>query len=550
MLKLMIRTIKKFIPILIVLIALILLFSFLNIFIARIIKDVVNNLISLNWDTLLNKLFLLFLIVIFDIVIKTIYKIISEKFSNDYYYNLNNKSVIELTKLRLTDVNKLAKGEYLTKYINDTNAVLGFWTYDFLFFVSAIIFLVFGIKYLSSVNLTLTILSLIPTITVIIISKNIGKKNLKKTEELKNIETEMNNIFSEIIPGFETIRINSFENSFTSQAYSIIDACSSKEEEINKGKTLVWFLNVFQSNLSTLIVIIYGGLLVLNRHLEYGDIFSFLYLLGSLMFFLRIIPEYIMKFNQVKVSFKRIISIWDMKKQSEGGEIKLNSNNNVIRFENVSFRSENSNSFILENINFTIKKGSKVAIIGESGVGKSTLLKLLIGYYENYDGNIFVNNLNIRDWNIFKLREFISFNPQLPFFFPDTIYNNIKWVTKDTNKKSIIEKISIYKFSDFIFNFESLENTQINENNGNLSGGEKQKIAILRSLLSEKNVLVFDEGVSAVDKKSKKDIINELVANNEKTVLFVTHDINILNKFDCVINVKNKKVYFERGEKN
>lgn len=550
MLKLMIRTIKKFIPILIVLIALILLFSFLNIFIARIIKDVVNNLISLNWDTLLNKLFLLFLIVIFDIVIKTIYKIISEKFSNDYYYNLNNKSVIELTKLRLTDVNKLAKGEYLTKYINDTNAVLGFWTYDFLFFVSAIIFLVFGIKYLSSVNLTLTILSLIPTIAVIIISKNIGKKNLKKTEELKNIETEMNNIFSEIIPGFETIRINSFENSFTSQAYSIIDACSSKEEEINKGKTLVWFLNVFQSNLSTLIVIIYGGLLVLNRHLEYGDIFSFLYLLGSLMFFLRIIPEYIMKFNQVKVSFKRIISIWDMKKQSEGGEIKLNSNNNVIRFENVSFRSENSNSFILENINFTIKKGSKVAIIGESGVGKSTLLKLLIGYYENYDGNIFVNNLNIRDWNIFKLREFISFNPQLPFFFPDTIYNNIKWVTKDTNKKSIIEKISIYKFSDFIFNFESLENTQINENNGNLSGGEKQKIAILRSLLSEKNVLVFDEGVSAVDKKSKKDIINELVANNEKTVLFVTHDINILNKFDCVINVKNKKVYFERGEKN
>lgn len=550
MLKLMIRTIKKFIPILVLLIALILLFSFLNIYIARIIKDIVNNLLAFNWDMLLNKLFLLFLIAIFDIVIKTIYKIIAEKFNNDYYYNLNNKSIIELTKLRLTDVNKLAKGEYLTKYINDTNAILGFWTYDFLFFVSAIIFLVFGIIYLSSVNLTLTILSLIPTIAVIIVSKNIGKRNFKKTEELKNIETEMNNIFSEIIPGFETIKINSFENSFTSKTYSIIDTCNSKEKEINKGKTLVWFLNVFQSNLSTLIVIIYGGLLVLNRNLEYGDIFSFLYLLGSLMFFLRIIPEYIMNFNQVKVSFRRILSIWDMKKQSESGEIKLNSNNDVIRFENVSFRSENSNSYILENINFTIKKGSKVAIYGESGVGKSTLLKLIIGYYENYDGNIFVNNLNIRDWNIFKLREFISFNPQLPFFFPDTIYNNIKWVTKDMNKKSIIEKISIYKFSDFVFNFKSLENTQINENNGNLSGGEKQKIAILRSLLSEKNVLIFDEGVSAVDKTSKNDIINELVANNEKTVLFVTHDINILNKFDCVINIKNKKVHFKRGEKN
>jgi ATP-binding cassette subfamily B protein len=201
-----------------------------------------------------------------------------------------------------------------------------------------------------------------------------------------------------------------------------------------------------------------------------------------------------------------------------------------ISFDNVSFTYEDSGIEALKNINLTIKKGEKIAILGTTGSGKTTLLDLILRMYDTTGGRIKIDHKNIENINTSKLRESIAYVPQDVFLFSDTIESNILFSQRD-KQKSAQELARQAAIGNEIEQFEKGYNTLVGERGVTLSGGQKQRISIARALGANPKILLMDDCLSAVDANTEKEIEENLsIATKNTTVIIVTH--RILSNFD------------------
>ncbi|WP_330412671.1 ABC transporter ATP-binding protein [Romboutsia lituseburensis] len=217
-----------------------------------------------------------------------------------------------------------------------------------------------------------------------------------------------------------------------------------------------------------------------------------------------------------------------------------------IKIKNLSF-SYTEERRALENINLTLEKDKKYAIVGESGCGKSTLIKLLMRYYNDYDGEITIDNKDIKSIYSSNLYKNISMIQQNVFMFDDTIKENIRLFSNHTDEKVL----DTCKRAGIINLIERLPNgidSLVGENGNKLSGGEKQRIAIARSLINDTKILILDESTSALDNETAYNLENSLLSLEDLTLIVVTHKLikSILLKYDEIIVMKEGKV-IEKG---
>ncbi len=203
----------------------------------------------------------------------------------------------------------------------------------------------------------------------------------------------------------------------------------------------------------------------------------------------------------------RIIEIINEKTQETFGKETSRNNNYDLEIKNLTFRFEDTNMPILKNINLKIKQNSSLAIIGESGGGKSTLFNLLSKLLEVQDNKIFISNNDINSLTENEIRKQISLINQETFLFNDSIMNNLK-ITKDLTIEEIYNACKIANIHEDILKFKNGYNTIITENGNNLSGGQKQRLSIARALLSKSNILLFDEPTSALDNENQNNFCN------------------------------------------
>ncbi|MPM91006.1 Lipid A export ATP-binding/permease protein MsbA [bioreactor metagenome] len=226
--------------------------------------------------------------------------------------------------------------------------------------------------------------------------------------------------------------------------------------------------------------------------------------------------------------------------------VSLESFDESIKIKNLSF-SYTEERKALENINLTLEKDKKYAIVGESGCGKSTLIKLLMRYYNDYDGEIIIDNKDIKSIYSSNLYKNISMIQQNVFMFDDTIKENIRLFSNHTDEKVL----DTCKRAGIINLIERLPNgidSLVGENGNKLSGGEKQRIAIARSLINDTKILILDESTSALDNETAYNLENSLLSLEELTLIVVTHKLikSILLKYDEIIVMKEGKV-IEKG---
>ena len=216
---------------------------------------------------------------------------------------------------------------------------------------------------------------------------------------------------------------------------------------------------------------------------------------------------------------------------------EYNLNGDVI-FSNVSLFAEDK--LMLKDLNFLIKKGEKIAIIGDNGSGKSLLSKAILGF-NDYSGNIYINNHNINRLNKENIREYIDLVQGDSYLFKGTILENVLLDNKEKIEQKVINKV--FKDSelyDDIQRFEEKENTLVGEKGTKLSGGQKQRVAIARSLIKNKPIIVFDEAINKIDNNTKEKILVNLVQKyNDKTMIFITHNLNIIEYVDRIIYIDN-----------
>lgn len=221
-----------------------------------------------------------------------------------------------------------------------------------------------------------------------------------------------------------------------------------------------------------------------------------------------------------------------------------------IEFRNIVFSYNDVNNNLLKKVSFKIKNKEKNAIIGMSGCGKTTIFKLLLKQYDNYQGNILIDNHNIKDFSEDCLRNTITIVNQEPMLFNMTIKENLLMVNETATDEEIKTACKLANIDDFIESLPNKYNEIIEENTTNLSVGQKQRIAIARAILKNTPVILFDEVTSALDKNSKKAIektINNL--SKEKTIIVIAHTLDSIEDYDNIIVLKDGKI-IEMGSHN
>ena len=378
-------------------------------------------------------------------------------------------------------------------------------------------------------------------ITVGIFSKKILKSKseillLNVNERTKTMQSALNNL-REIIINFSQNKLSGI--------------FSKSETSFRKTEAQVAFLSLYPRYLMEGIAIIALGIFALILFKLQNNSSEILIIIGTMVFAASKLLPY---FSQIYNSWSNfygyhktlldIVSLINIKHEQKFVKNSKNEKrfnfNEYIEFKDVTYKYPNSKNQNLKKLNFKIKLGEKVAILGKTGSGKSTVISLLCGLLDDYKGKIFVDGLDIKKINFQEWIKNISYVPQEIFLSNDTIYDNIKFLKNDTevDKNELYRAADLATVTEFAEQKENKFNTVVGDNGKNLSGGQKQRVGLARGFLKKTKILILDEATNQLDKKTEEKIYSNIKKNFPNiTLIVITHDHNLLDFFDKVINL-------------
>ncbi|ALB44111.1 peptidase domain-containing ABC transporter [Clostridium beijerinckii] len=308
----------------------------------------------------------------------------------------------------------------------------------------------------------------------------------------------------------------------------------------------------FVKGIFSVCVLWIGSSFVLKRDITIGELISFnallAYFIGPIERLINLQPQ----LQSAVVASDRLGEILDLElEKSQNEEKKINPKSLLgnITLKNVNFRY-GMRELVLQNINLNIKSGEKIAFVGESGSGKTTIAKLLMGFYEIEEGEIILNNYNIKDMNKEVLRDKISYISQESFFFSGTIRENLQFVNKDLNYEDIIFACKKAEIHNYINSLPLRYETKLEERGGNFSGGQRQRLSIARALLKNPDILIMDEATSNLDSITEKAIQKTLEeCSGNITTIIIAHRLSTIIKCDRIYVMSEGKIIEEGNHK-
>lgn len=298
-----------------------------------------------------------------------------------------------------------------------------------------------------------------------------------------------------------------------------------------------------------IIVVLFGGLFLVEGKMSSGDIVAFILYVQTLLTTVRRIVEFTEQFQRGMTGIERFTEIMDQDIEIFDDEdaVDLENVKGKIEIKNVSFKYNNNNENVLNNISFTINPGQKVALVGPSGGGKTTLCNLIPRFYDVEDGEIFVEGIDVHKIKLQSLRSNIGMVQQDVYLFSGTVRENILYGKPDASEQEIIDASKAAGAYDFIMNLENGFDTYVGERGVMLSGGQKQRISIARVFLKNPPILILDEATSALDNKSEF-IVQESLENLAKgrSSLTIAHRLTTVQNADLIL-VLTEEGIIERG---
>ena len=294
------------------------------------------------------------------------------------------------------------------------------------------------------------------------------------------------------------------------------------------------------------LVIIMGGMEVINGNLTVGAFFSFMTALFMLYTPIKRISSIYNQFQQAIAANERINDIFNQSADIQEGEKILEHTIQKIDFQNVSLKYDDK--IALQNINLVAHKGNKIALVGDSGGGKSSLVNLILRFYEPYEGQITFDDIAINQFTFKSLRKNIAIVTQRVYIFNDSIAKNIAF-GQEIDREKVIDALKQAHALDFVEKLENGIDTILDESGSNLSGGQRQRIAIARALYKNPQILIFDEATSALDNESESIITKVLDEVSQNRITFViAHRLSTIKNADKIVVFKAGKIVCEGKE--
>ena len=459
--------------------------------------------------------------------------------------DMRHMMFVHSEKLSETYYKKNKTGALMALYTNDLftiKEIFGRGTVmliDFIFLGSMVIIKMFMLNWM------LTLIVLGPALLLGFVFMKFGKRMQKKFKILQKSHATISDFTQENISGISVIKAFVRENG------------KAKEfEEINQdnyGKSIDYLKTYmgFNSFLMIILNLVISGFCALGSYLILGDkmgfttgeLLTFISYFNTLTWPMMAIGLVINLRSQAKASLNRVTELLD-----EDPEIKDNHNTNYeiageICFNHLNFCYSDDPKPVLNDINFTIKKGEIVGILGHTGCGKTTLVDLLLRMYNLEKNSILLDGNDIMDISVKTVRDAIGYVPQDNFLFSDTVRNNIAFSNMNILDENIIEAAKLADVDENIKGFTEGYETMVGERGVTLSGGQKQRISIARALLKNPPIMIFDDSVSAVDTKTEESILRNLRETRKgKTTIMVSHRISTVKNLDKIILLDEGKI--------
>lgn len=461
---------------------------------------------------------------------------ILERTAKKIIMNLRQQVFSHIQKLPISYFDKNPIGKIVTRVTNDTDSLNDMFTDVVIGFLQNVFIMIGIVLVMISLDLKLTVICLLVTPLMFGVTLLFKKRARRIFGEIRNKLSSINGFLSEHISGMKIIQIFNMENKKYNEFQNI------NEEYYNANLKQIILFGVFRpfmdvvKTLSLALILFYGGTRLIKGTIEVGTLYAFINYINRLFQPIIELTDQYNTYQSSMVSSERIFGILDEKIEDQHSDgCNLNKAKGEIEFKNVWFAYESEN-WILKNLSFKILPGQSVSFVGATGAGKTSIINLLCGFYENQKGEILIDGINIKDIKTEELRRNIGLVLQDVFLFAGDIETNIKLFNKEISLEDVKKAAQHVNADYFIENFDDGYKHKINEKGTTLSMGQRQLISFARALVFNPSILVMDEATSNIDTETEtiiQEALEKLMKN--RTTIAVAHRLSTIKKSDTVI---------------
>ena len=458
----------------------------------------------------------------------------------DTIRRFREKMVANLLNLDMDFFNEFRTGELISRTTNDidrirsiVSSIIPELTRESVTIIGLLCVVVYQSPKLAFFALVVMPVAIYPISRLAKRMKKISKQSQEKTSDITSA-------LSEIFTNIEIIKANNAQEYEHSRFVDENNKFFKLNLKSVKIEQLVSPLMETIGSIGVAAVIIIGGKDVIDGQINMGAFFSFLTALFMLYTPLKRIVNIYNKMQDAIAASERTFFLMDKVSQIKDGQKELNEEINLIKFNNV--RLSYGDKEVLKGINLEANKSEFIALVGSSGGGKSSLMNLLMRFYDVNGGEILINGTNLKDIKIHSLRQNIGLVTQRVYIFNDTIAKNVAY-GREFNEDAVINALKLANAYEFVSKLDDGINTILNEFGTNLSGGQRQRIAIARALYQNPQILIFDEATSALDNESEKEITKAINNLRSKKIIFViAHRLSTVESADKIAVLSDGKI--------
>ncbi|HET9914445.1 MAG TPA: ABC transporter ATP-binding protein [Anaerolineales bacterium] len=411
-------------------------------------------------------------------------------------------------------------------------------------------YLIYSVKFIGAfivlininVQLTLAVFFFLPVLAIfsLYFTKRLNIAFKRNWERIADVNAQVEDTLAGIRVVKSFVNEETEKKKFDRENQRFLESRKS----IYKNESAIWQGVDAITKLITVTVIVYGGANIVNARLDLADLITFLLYIGNFIEPIQKLTHMTEQFQQGVTGFQRFMDIMEVEPeiQDSPNAVELKDVLGHVEFRNVGFRYRDDHAHVLKNISLKAKAGDTIALVGPSGVGKTTLCSLIPRFYEVSEGEVLLNGINIKDIKLSSLRRNVGVVQQDVYLFAGTVLENIRYGKLDASPAEIVEAAKKANAHDFILTLPNGYDTDIGQRGVKLSGGQKQRLSIARVFLKDPPVLIFDEATSSLDNESERVVQDSLEALAQNRTTFV-----IAHRLSTIRNAKRIIVLTDRG---
>ena len=469
--------------------------------------------------------------------------------SREIEYDLRYDFWDHIQRLPLRFFQNNSTGNVMAHATNDITAVRMFLGPAVMYSIDTLIRLIIVLAIMLSLDPLLTLYTLLPLPILSYAVYKLGKKIHQKFTLIQEKFAEITTKTQENFSGIRVIKSYAREENEIKQFNKLSQDYLKRNMNLAKIQAAIMPFLFLITGLSIIIVIWVGGSAVISKEITLGDITAFVIYLGILIWPMIAFGWVINIVQQGEASMKRLNKMFDEPYEIDDSGITDHSIKEIkgeIEFKNVSFRYTQNHPYILKDINLKIPIGSTTAIMGYTGVGKTTFINLIPRLYDVTEGQILIDGKDVKSIPLNILRREIGLVQQESFLFSDTVQNNISYGLREVNKDTVLEVSKIAHFDKDIEDFPLQYDTMVGERGITFSGGQKQRASLARALAINPKILILDDSFSAVDTNTEEEILKNLRKfMKDRTSVIISHRISTVKDADKIIVISDGKIVEE-----